>query len=141
MLLESSRSEWLKARRSRIIVVTVRRERRWTTAGATPGPVTGPRRSRNRTRLFLGKRKAQYSRGFPCDQPGGTGVPLQKTLTTEVYSSEPAAYFEAMIGDHGAAILDAVRCATGLLQQQPANLRRIILLLSQSQDDGMVLST
>jgi VWFA-related protein len=39
-------------------------------------------------------------------------------------------------GDHGAAILDAVRCATGLLQQQPANLRRIILLLSQSQDDG-----
>ena len=39
-------------------------------------------------------------------------------------------------GDRGAAILDAVQCATGLLQQQPANLRRIILLLSQSQDDG-----
>jgi VWFA-related protein len=39
-------------------------------------------------------------------------------------------------GDHGAAILDAVQCATGLLHQQPANLRRIILLLSQSQDDG-----
>jgi hypothetical protein len=39
-------------------------------------------------------------------------------------------------GDHGAAILDAVKCATGLLQQQPANFRRIILLLSQSQDDG-----
>jgi hypothetical protein len=40
-------------------------------------------------------------------------------------------------GDHGAAILDAVRCATALLQQQPANLRRIVLLLSQSQDDGL----
>jgi VWFA-related protein len=39
-------------------------------------------------------------------------------------------------GDHGAAILDALQCATGLLHQQPANLRRIILLLSQSQDDG-----
>ena len=39
-------------------------------------------------------------------------------------------------GDHGAAILDAVKCATGVLQQQPANFRRIILLLSQSQDDG-----
>lgn len=39
-------------------------------------------------------------------------------------------------GDHGAAILDAVKCATGLLQLQPANLRRIILLLSQSEDDG-----
>jgi VWFA-related protein len=39
-------------------------------------------------------------------------------------------------GDHGAAILDAVKCATGLLQQQPANFRRIILLLSQSHDDG-----
>jgi VWFA-related protein len=39
-------------------------------------------------------------------------------------------------GDHGAAILDAVKCAAGLLRQQPANFRRIILLLSQSQDDG-----
>jgi VWFA-related protein len=39
-------------------------------------------------------------------------------------------------GDRGAAILDAVKCSTGLLQQQPATFRRIILLLSQSQDDG-----
>lgn len=39
-------------------------------------------------------------------------------------------------GDSGAAILDAVKCALELLKQQPANLRRIILLLSQSQDDG-----
>jgi len=39
-------------------------------------------------------------------------------------------------GDHGAAILDAVNCAIGLLQLQPANFRRIILLLSQAQDDG-----
>jgi VWFA-related protein len=39
-------------------------------------------------------------------------------------------------GDHGAAIVDAVDCATGLLLRQPASFRRIILLLSQSQDDG-----
>jgi VWFA-related protein len=39
-------------------------------------------------------------------------------------------------GDSGAAILDAVNCAIGLLQQQPANYRRIILLLSQAQDNG-----
>ena len=39
-------------------------------------------------------------------------------------------------GDHGAAILDAVKCATELLQLQPASFRRIILLLSQSEDDG-----
>jgi VWFA-related protein len=39
-------------------------------------------------------------------------------------------------GDRGAAILDAVKCATGLLQLQPTSFRRIILLLSQSQDDG-----
>jgi VWFA-related protein len=44
-------------------------------------------------------------------------------------------------GDHGAAILDAVKCATALLQQQPANFRRIILLLSQSQDDGSTTHT
>jgi VWFA-related protein len=44
-------------------------------------------------------------------------------------------------GDHGAAILDAVRCATSLLQQQPANLRRIVVLLSQSQDDGSTSHT
>jgi VWFA-related protein len=39
-------------------------------------------------------------------------------------------------GDHGAAIIDAVKCATGLLKLQSASFRRIILLLSQSQDDG-----
>jgi len=39
-------------------------------------------------------------------------------------------------GDHGAAILDAVKCAMELLQLQPASFRRIILILSQSQDDG-----
>jgi VWFA-related protein len=39
-------------------------------------------------------------------------------------------------GDHGAAIVDAANCALGLLQQQPASFRRIILLLSQAQDDG-----
>ncbi len=44
-------------------------------------------------------------------------------------------------GDHGAAILDAVKCATGLLQQEPANFRRVILLLSQSRDDGSTTHT
>jgi VWFA-related protein len=39
-------------------------------------------------------------------------------------------------GDHGAAILDAVNCAIGLLQHQPTGFRRIILLLSQAQDAG-----
>jgi len=39
-------------------------------------------------------------------------------------------------GDHGAAILDAVNCAIGLLQLQPPNFRRIIILLSQVQDLG-----
>jgi hypothetical protein len=39
-------------------------------------------------------------------------------------------------GDQGAAILDAVKCATGVLKRQPASFRRIILLLSQSQDEG-----
>ena len=39
-------------------------------------------------------------------------------------------------GDHGAAILDAVNCAIGLLQLQPPNFRRIIVLLSQAQDLG-----
>jgi VWFA-related protein len=39
-------------------------------------------------------------------------------------------------GDHGAAILDALNCGIGLLEHQPANLRRVILLLSQASDDG-----
>jgi VWFA-related protein len=39
-------------------------------------------------------------------------------------------------GDHGAAIVDAMNCAINLLRDQPANFRRIILLLSQAQDDG-----
>ena len=39
-------------------------------------------------------------------------------------------------GDHGAAIIDAVRCGIGLLQDQPPTFRHIILLLSQAKDDG-----
>ena len=39
-------------------------------------------------------------------------------------------------GDNGAAILDAVSCAIQLLEPQPPNFRRIILLLSQGQDHG-----
>jgi VWFA-related protein len=39
-------------------------------------------------------------------------------------------------GDRGAAVIDAVSCAIGLLQQEPEGFRRIILLLSQSRDDG-----
>jgi VWFA-related protein len=39
-------------------------------------------------------------------------------------------------GDHGAAVLDAVNYGIDLLSQQPANERRILLLLSQTHDDG-----
>ena len=42
-------------------------------------------------------------------------------------------------GDHGAAIVDAVNCAINLLQDQPANFRRIILLLSQARDEGSIV--
>jgi hypothetical protein len=38
--------------------------------------------------------------------------------------------------DHGAAIIDAVNCAIGLLQQQLTGYRRIILLFGQAQDAG-----
>jgi len=39
-------------------------------------------------------------------------------------------------GDRGAAILDAVGQALDLLRQQPAAMRKMILLLSQPRDDG-----
>ena len=39
-------------------------------------------------------------------------------------------------GDHSAAIVDAVNCAIKLLQDQPANFRRMILLISQARDEG-----
>lgn len=39
-------------------------------------------------------------------------------------------------GDSGAAIMDAVSRGIDLLKEQPVSLRRIILLLSQSQDAG-----
>jgi VWFA-related protein len=39
-------------------------------------------------------------------------------------------------GDNGAAIFDAVNHGIDMLQTQPANTRRIILLFSQPQDDG-----
>ena len=40
------------------------------------------------------------------------------------------------VGDNGAAIRDAVRCGISLLQNQPAQFRRIILLLSQEEDSA-----
>jgi len=42
-------------------------------------------------------------------------------------------------GDSGAAIMDAVSRGMDLLQEQPINLRHVILLLSQSQDVGSIL--
>jgi VWFA-related protein len=42
-------------------------------------------------------------------------------------------------GDNGAAIIDAVNRGIDLLQEQPAGLRRIILLLSQPQDAGSTM--
>jgi VWFA-related protein len=43
-------------------------------------------------------------------------------------------------GDGGAAILDATNYVIGLFQQEPGNFRRIVLLLSQSLDDGSTTS-
>ncbi|WP_246153726.1 VWA domain-containing protein [Terriglobus albidus] len=43
-------------------------------------------------------------------------------------------------GDRGASILDAVGQALDLLRQQPAAMRKMILLLSQSRDDGSQIS-
>lgn len=39
-------------------------------------------------------------------------------------------------GDGGAAILDAVNYGVGLLDQQPSSVRRVLLLVSQTHDDG-----
>jgi VWFA-related protein len=39
-------------------------------------------------------------------------------------------------GNSGAAILDAVNYGMDLLEQQPAGVRRVLLLLSQTHDDG-----
>ncbi len=39
-------------------------------------------------------------------------------------------------GDDGAAIMDAVNAAIDMLQQEPGNFRRVVLLLSQQEDDG-----
>jgi VWFA-related protein len=39
-------------------------------------------------------------------------------------------------GDHGAALFDAIDHGIEMLQQQPANTRRILVLLSQPQDVG-----
>jgi hypothetical protein len=50
----------------------------------------------NRSRLFPNNEKHSFP-GFPCGQQGGTGVPLPGILIVEVYSSERAGYFEAMI--------------------------------------------
>jgi VWFA-related protein len=41
-----------------------------------------------------------------------------------------------VVGDKGAAVRDAVRCGINILQNQPAQFRRIILLLSQAEDSG-----
>lgn len=43
-------------------------------------------------------------------------------------------------GDDGAAVLDATNYVIGLFQQEPGNFRRIVLLLSQSRDDGSTTS-
>lgn len=40
------------------------------------------------------------------------------------------------VGDNGAAVRDAVRYGINILQNQPAQFRRIIFLLSQSEDSG-----
>ena len=44
-------------------------------------------------------------------------------------------------GDQGAAIMDAVDDGVQLLQQEPGSFRRVVLLISQSQDDGSRISS
>lgn len=46
------------------------------------------------------------------------------------------AFVHPVAGDNGAAVLDAVSYGIGLLQEQPAEVRRVLLLVSQPQDDG-----
>ena len=46
------------------------------------------------------------------------------------------AFVHPVQGDDGAAVLDAVSYGIGLLKEQPAAARRVILLVSQPQDDG-----
>jgi VWFA-related protein len=50
------------------------------------------------------------------------------TITKELKNMEP--------GDGGAAILDAVRYSVDLLEEQPTDRRRILLLISESRDHG-----
>jgi VWFA-related protein len=58
-------------------------------------------------------------------EPFGTG---EDTITRDL-KQMPA-------GDGGAAILDAVGYSVNLLEQQPADHRRILLLISESRDHG-----
>jgi len=51
------------------------------------------------------------------------------------------AFTKPEAGDDGAAVVDAVDYAVNLLRQQPPQFRRIILLLSQPQDDGSKADT
>ena len=46
------------------------------------------------------------------------------------------AFTHPQSGDQGAALIDAMNCGVDLLEQQPAGARRIMVLLSQPQDDG-----
>ena len=46
------------------------------------------------------------------------------------------AFVHPVAGDNGAAVFDAVSYGIHLLKEQPAEARRVILLVSQPQDDG-----
>jgi VWFA-related protein len=56
------------------------------------------------------------------------------------FTSDVAQWRDAIdhpdVGDRGAAILDGLEYAIGLLKQQPSNTQRAILLISQEHDDG-----
>ena len=55
-------------------------------------------------------------------------TPRTGTITRQLQGLEP--------GDGGAAILDAVRFSVDLLEKQPQERRRILLLISESRDHG-----
>jgi len=96
-----------------------------------------------------GARQFQNYRGLPAMLDHATsGSPRQVAMVTFDSRPEEASDFTDDVddlkedlthpspGDSGAAILDAVNYGIDLLDRQPAGTRRILILLSQTHDDG-----
>jgi VWFA-related protein len=94
-------------------------------------------------------RQFQNYKGLPTMVDSLTGLaPRQVAMVTFDSRPEAASDFVTNVdelkedlthpakGDDGAAILDAVNYGMDLLEPQPAGTRRVLLLLSQTHDDG-----